>query len=118
MKFRYTKDDVERLHAVKTFLDRNYKECIRLKKLCYMAGMDRHRLQYGFQQLFGQTIFPYLLEKRMAAGRRMVTGSYDNLQVIASKVGYTHVSNFIAAYRRYYGCTPGQDRNDRQTPFG
>lgn len=87
-----------------------------LDALASSVGLSTRRLNAGFRQLFGMTVFGYLLETRLQSARRMIEeGSDIPLKHIAWMVGYGQVTNFINAYRRRFGVSPGRHRKMRST---
>jgi AraC-like DNA-binding protein len=79
-----------------------------LAELARSVGMTPKRLNFGFRQLFGDTAFHYLLEVRMKTAKRMLDDGFEQpLKQVAWLVGYSQVSNFVTAFRRRFGVSPG-----------
>ncbi len=84
-----------------------------LVALARSVGLAPKRLNLGFRQLFGTTVFSYLLEARLIAARRMLEEGLDiPLKQLAWMMGYRQPSNFITAFRRRFGVSPGIYRRD------
>lgn len=84
-----------------------------LRSLARSVGLTPKRLNLGFRQLFGMTVFSYLLEARLIAARRMLEEGLDiPLKQLAWMMGYRQPSNFITAFRRRFGVSPGIYRRD------
>lgn len=82
-----------------------------LDVLSQAAKMSARRLNQGFRQLYGMTVFEVLLEARMKVARTLVRESPElGLKHLAWMVGYSQLSNFINAYRRRFGVSPGRHR--------
>jgi len=83
----------------------------RLDDLAEQVGLSSRRLNLGFRQLFGMTVFDYLLEARLLAARRAIEEGLDMpLKQLAWSLGYRQLSNFVTAYRRRFGVSPGRHR--------
>lgn len=79
-----------------------------LHDLAHSVGLSAKRLNLGFRQLFGTTVFDYLRDARLDLARQILDAGIDvPLKQIAWRVGYTQSSNFINAYRRRFGIPPG-----------
>jgi AraC-like DNA-binding protein len=84
-----------------------------LEALAAQAKLPSRRLNQGFRQLYGMTVFEVLLEARMKLAHALVLERPDiPLKHLAWMVGYSQLSNFINAYRRRFGVPPGRHRRD------
>ena len=82
-----------------------------LDELAASVKLTPRRLNAGFRQLFGTTVFDYLRDARMDAARRMLDEGMDlPLKQLAWHVGYGQATNFVTAFRRRYGVSPGRYR--------
>lgn len=79
-----------------------------LTALAAAVGLTPKRLNLGFRQLFGMTVFHYLMEQRLVTAKQMLDEGLEMpLKQLAWSVGYNQVSNFITAFRRRFGTSPG-----------
>ena len=65
--------------------------------------------------LFGTTIFETLRNERLEHARAVLEAEALPLKIVAERVGYRHVTNFINAFSARYGTPPRQftgGRND------
>lgn len=76
-----------------------------LAALAAAVGLSEKRLNAGFRELFNTTVFEVLRDVRLEHARKAL-GEGVSLKVIAHRVGYGHVSNFIHAYRTRFGAPP------------
>jgi AraC-like DNA-binding protein len=75
------------------------------------VGLRTKRLNQGFRELYGTTVFDLLLDMRMSAARDMLDQGLEvPLKQLAWALGYRQSSNFISAFRRRYGVSPGAYR--------
>jgi len=85
-----------------------------LSTLAASVNLAPKRLNQGFRELFGTTVFDYLVEARLSAAQRMLDEGLDlPLKSLAWQLGYAHLSNFITAFRRRFGISPGEYRKGR-----
>ncbi|MBA3041339.1 MAG: AraC family transcriptional regulator [Alphaproteobacteria bacterium] len=84
-----------------------------LEALAAQAKLPSRRLNQGFRQLHGMSVFEVLLEARMKMAHALVLERQDiALKHLAWMVGYSQLSNFINAYRRRFGVPPGRHRRE------
>ena len=79
-----------------------------LGELALAAGLGEKRLNDGFRQLFGATVFDVLRNERLAHAHSVLLTGRASLKDVAFRVGYNHVSNFITAFTARYGAPPRQ----------
>lgn len=78
--------------------------------LSRQVGLNQNKLKNGFKQMFGTTIFQTLTTWRMEYAFEALKTSETPIDNIALETGYENVSNFIRAFKRHFGMTPGQLR--------
>jgi len=77
-----------------------------LENLATEIGLSLKKLKEGFKQLYGDTVFAYLLDHKMEEARRMLNSQKFNVNEVGLKLGYSTASHFIAAFKKKYGTTP------------
>lgn len=77
-------------------------------ELATAVGMSERRLNAGFKELFGATVFEALRNERLEHARIVLEQEALPLKVAAERVGYRHVTNFISAFTARYGHPPRQ----------
>ena len=77
-----------------------------LDALALEIGLPLKKLKQGFKQVYGDTVFAYLLEHKMQEARRMLDSQKYNVNEVGLKLGYSTSSHFIAAFKKKYGTTP------------
>lgn len=85
-----------------------------LDELARQFGMPARRLNEAFATEFGESIFSFLSNQRLDSARAALTETTAPIKVISARLGYAHVNNFSAAFRRRFGITPGSCRKTRQ----
>ena len=69
-------------------------------------GIGDRKLQQGFKQLYGTTVFNYLQNYRLEQAQLMLREGNLNVATVANNIGYTHLGHFAAAFKRKFGMTP------------
>jgi AraC family transcriptional regulator, transcriptional activator of the genes for pyochelin and ferripyochelin receptors len=101
------KDDIDKLHHVRDIMLNNLVAPLSVEQLSRMAGLNRTKLQEGFKQVFGDTVFGYLTQARMEQAREMILdGKYSTIAEVASLIGYKNPQHFTAAFKKTFGYLP------------
>ena len=77
-----------------------------LSELSEEIGLNIKKLKEGFKEIYGDTVYGYLLDHKMEEARRMLSSKSYNVNEVGLKVGYSTSSHFIAAFKKKYGTTP------------
>ena len=104
--FLVDEENVQKIrNAKKIILDR-MTDPPSLEELAIEIGLSLKKLKDGFKQLYGDTVFSYLLDYKMNEARRMLDSQKYNVNEVGLKLGYSTASHFIAAFKKKYGTTP------------
>ncbi|MGD9824292.1 helix-turn-helix domain-containing protein [Desulfobacter sp.] len=88
-----------------------------LEKLSKMTCMTPAKLQAGFRQIYGKSVFNYFREYRMQKAMQLLDETRTNVSQTAWHVGYTNVSHFSEAFRKRFGILPKQYLKNRPGLF-
>ena len=105
--------EMDRIRYAGELMARNLAAPPGVAELAGQVGMCQSRLHRCFKEVFGMTPFDYLRRERLEAARRLLDQGGKNVTEIAYAVGYSSLSHFSKAFRRYTGCLPGQYRRRR-----
>ncbi|NII27258.1 helix-turn-helix transcriptional regulator [Pseudoflavitalea sp. X16] len=78
--------------------------------LSHAIGLNDFKLKKGFKQLYGITIFEFLLEARMEKARRLLQETDMTVHAVAIGVGYKNISSFTVAFKKKFGILPSEVR--------
>jgi AraC-like DNA-binding protein len=98
----------EQMHQVKALLDANLDQQWSLKELARLVGSNEFSLKKYFKEVFGETVFGYLLQKRMETAKDELCKPGSSISEIAQRIGYKHPTHFTAAFKKYYGILPSR----------
>lgn len=80
-----------------------------------VAGVSVRRLQEGFREYVGKAPRECLTDIRLRGVHdELRCGAAESVTDVALRWGFTHSGRFAAAFRRRYGVSPSQIRNDRR----
>jgi len=77
-----------------------------LQELSDEIGLNLKKLKEGFKQIYGDTVFSFLLDYKMEIARKLLESGDHNVNEVGLKVGYSTSSHFISAFKKKYGTTP------------
>jgi AraC family ethanolamine operon transcriptional activator len=78
-------------------------------ELCRRTGASRRKLSYSFQEVLGTSPAKYLRAARLNGVRRELKAasrSQLNVQDVASRWGFDHLSQFSQDYKHLFGELP------------
>ncbi|PIE68750.1 MAG: hypothetical protein CSA21_05630 [Deltaproteobacteria bacterium] len=101
-----TRGEQEQLLHAKTMLIQNLVEPPSMKQLSRASGINVNKLQQGFYQLYGVSVFTFLQQYRMREANRLFHETDMNVTQAAMTVGYSNLSHFSKAYKKYFGILP------------
>jgi AraC-like DNA-binding protein len=105
---KLTSKDVERLHDVREYIQKNYdKECS-IVGLARLVGINQTKLKSGFKTLFGTTVIGYLKALQMEKAKQLILDEGLFISEVADRIGYKHPHHFSAAFKRYFGLLPSE----------
>ncbi|MDO9275792.1 MAG: AraC family transcriptional regulator [Lutibacter sp.] len=79
-----------------------------LADLAKEVGLNIKKLKTGFKEIYGVPVFTFLLNYKMELAKTLLQEQQLNVNEIASHLGYSTSSHFIAAFKRKFGITPKQ----------
>lgn len=77
-----------------------------LVELSEEIGLNLKKLKEGFKQIYGDSVYSFLLDYKMEVARKLLESNQYNVNEVGSKLGYSASSHFIAAFKKKYGTTP------------
>lgn len=102
------KAGVSQIGGVVRYISRNYAEPIGLEDMAKMARLSVSRFSEIFKEEMGCSPYKYVINTRLRAACRLLSGSKMSVGQIAEVVGFGSTTPFIYSFRRKYGITPKQ----------
>lgn len=98
---------VRRLQAhIEAHLDRD----LPVPELAAVVHRSRSYFSRIFKASFGIPPHAYVMRRRLARAQGLMTGTDENLAVIAASCGYSDQAHFCRMFRNAMGCTPREWR--------
>jgi AraC-like DNA-binding protein len=102
--------DIERIKEAAELLIQNMDNPLTIVELAHRVGLNDYKLKKGFKQIYGTTIFNYFMSARMERAKSLLEETNIPIMDIAYMTGYRNISNFITAFRKNFGGSPGSLR--------
>jgi AraC family transcriptional regulator, transcriptional activator of the genes for pyochelin and ferripyochelin receptors len=102
--------DIEKIREAHDYLLRNMDSPCTLIELAHKVGINDFKLKKGFKQLYGTTVYEFLLDARMEKAKILLLETDTSAHEIALITGYKNLSSFITAFKKKMGYSPGSFR--------
>jgi len=89
-----------------------------LDDLGQRVGLGRSAFSARFSKLVGQSMYRYLIARRMSEAAFLLETSDEGIARIATSVGYETAAAFSKLFHRHYGLSPGRYRATRRSDGG
>ena len=95
---------------IKSYMDANYHEDIKLEDLSTMAYMNKFHLISEFKQSYRITPIEYLILKRIEVSKNILISTNHTMEEVSAIVGFNSQSYFNQVFKKKVGETPSQFR--------
>ncbi|UOQ52927.1 helix-turn-helix transcriptional regulator [Hymenobacter cellulosivorans] len=109
-RFARTEYDQERLLFARDYLIQHLHLPPSLPELARIAGLNEFKLKKGFKEMFGQTVFSYLADYRLAEAEAQLIEGRKTASELAFELGYSSLQHFSAAFKKKFGVSPRRAR--------
>lgn len=100
--------ELERLEKMLNYLNIHFTEVISLQDLADQVHLSREVCCRLFKKMTGKTITGYLEEYRVNKSFSLVQSGQYSMTQITEMVGFSNPSRFASAFRKRFGCNPGE----------
>jgi AraC-like DNA-binding protein len=104
--FLIDEENVLKIKKAKEIIIANMAEPPSLQALADEIGLNIKKLKMGFKQIYGDTVYGFLLDYKMEIARKLLDSGSYNVNEVGLKIGYSTGSHFIAAFKKKFGTTP------------
>lgn len=104
--FLVDEDNVQKIRKAKDLVIENMVDPPGLEKLADAVGLSLKKLKTGFKQVYGDSVFNFLLDYKLNHARKLLDTNQYLIQDVGLMVGYSTPSHFIEAFRKKFGITP------------
>ncbi|WP_158838524.1 AraC family transcriptional regulator [Polaribacter sp. L3A8] len=104
--FLVDEQNVIKIRKAKEIIISRMAEPPSLQELANEIGLNIKKLKEGFKQIYGDTVYSFLLDYKMEYARKLLESNQFNVNEVGVKIGYSTASHFIAAFKKKFGTTP------------
>ena len=106
---------IPQLPQVFDFIEANYHQPISVKQVAQKFGYSATYLTSLVQKQTGQSLYRWIVSRRMAQARSLLLETNQAVDRIAEAVGYQYAAHFFRQFRQYHGTTPQAWRSERRS---
>jgi AraC-like DNA-binding protein len=99
-------DDIERIHHAREIISRDLENPPTLFELVRLVGLTHTKLNRGFREIYGTTVFGYLHQIRLEQAKLLLEEQRMNVTEVALTVGYNSLPSFSTAFSKHFGLKP------------
>ena len=97
--------EAQAVYLARARMEENLKLDWTIKELTQLTGLNDYKLKTGFHQLYHSSPADYLRDIRMEKAWQLLSGKKYAVSQVAEEVGYTNLSAFSKAFKKYYHIT-------------
>ena len=105
---------VPQLKEVFDFIEANYQKGITLSDVATSVGYSAAYLTNRVAKITGETVNSWIVKRRMAAARYLLRNTSQNIEEIATNVGYQNACHFSRQFRQHHDIPPQAWRKKHQ----
>ena len=98
--------NVVKIKMAKEIIIKRMSDPPSLKELSAEVDISLKNLKEGFKEIYGYTVYGFLLEYKMNIASKMLSTKNYNVNEVADHIGYSTSSHFINAFKNRFGTTP------------
>lgn len=99
-------DDIKRIHQARKIIKREFENPPTLFHLARQAGLSHSKLNRGFHEVCGTTVFGYLRRIRLEQAKLLLQEQKLSVTEVAFAVGYNSLPSFSTAFSKHFGIKP------------
>jgi AraC-like DNA-binding protein len=110
-KLRLSYEDIRKIRKGHDIIIHNLeKELPSLKDFAHQLGTNEFKLKYGFRELYGTSVYRFLIQERLRKTKMLIQYSDLPLKSIAHKTGFKSIPHFSRTFKKRYGYSPSMLR--------
>ncbi|MEQ2444908.1 helix-turn-helix domain-containing protein [Pseudoflavonifractor intestinihominis] len=96
--------------TVRRYIDSHFKESLSLDVLAEVAHVNKYYLVHTFSKEFGISPINYLISRRIAESKQLLSDTDHSLSQISHMLGFSSPSYFSQSFRKLEGVSPMEYR--------
>lgn len=109
--FQLNSSDISKIRGIHAYILKNLdKPLLPLIELAHTFGTNEYKVKHGFKQLYGHTVFRFLIVERLKRASLLIQHTDIPLKEVSHIAGFVSVPHFSKAFKQKYGYTPSDLR--------
>lgn len=100
--------DIGKINEIYNYINENFRETIRLDRLCFLFGTNKTSLNFAFKNLYGDTVINYTNKLRIHEAKRLLREDTFNLTQVSTMCGFSSLHYFSRMFKKSEGINPSQ----------
>jgi len=105
---------LSKVEQMAAYIAQHYQETILIGEVAREVGLHPNYAMNLFKKTFNITVNKYLTQHRMSHAQRLLATTEDKIVDIALAAGYSTLSRFYDAFKKFCGCSPSGYRREHQ----
>ena len=98
---------INRVEAIKAFIENNLDDDLSLEKVSNMAAMSPYHFHRNFSKHVGKSLGAYVRGLRLEKAANLLKDGCAEIKEVAYEAKYSEVASFHRAFTSKFGCAPG-----------
>ena len=112
---RLSFDDIRKIRQGRNIIMNNLEQDFpSLKEFAHQLGTNEFKLKYGFKELYGTTVYRFLLQERLRKAKMLIEHADFTIKTIAYRTGFKSIPHFSRAFKKRYGFAPSELRKQKR----
>lgn len=94
------------LLEARVYIEEHCLESLEVLGIGRAVGLGHNMLKQGFKELFGKSVYNYVLECRLNCALKLLDESTLPVKEVAGRCGFAHASHLARQFRQRYGVSP------------
>lgn len=108
-----TTASLEKMKIITKHVENHYHDKLTIKKMADLVEFSESHFMRYFKETMGTSFTHYLRDYRLTMATRLLLASDETILTIAEEVGFDNLSYFNRAFKKKYGITPREYRNNK-----
>lgn len=108
--YKFSQSDVEALQKISRNIRNFPGDDLKIKNLAMDVNLSENKLIALFKRYYNESIHQYVIRIRMERAKKYLLETDLSIKDISRKVGYSDLSGFGRAYKKFFGVGPSTTR--------
>lgn len=104
---------LEKTKLILKHIETHYGEKLTIKDMAELCGFSQSHFMKFFKSAVGESFTGYLNHYRLTMASRLLLSSHSGILEIAEETGFDNLSYFNRTFKKAFGMTPSQFRNNQ-----